>query len=396
MTQESDSSYPNFFEQAPTWDDNPRPVQGNTQWGFYDSDLDFQEEAPKFAKWAARRMGYPIVEIEMIDQNFYAAFEEAINDYASIVNQYNIKENILYIRGISTDIDLTQKNVGGGLGQIIRLAKPYGTEAGSGGKIDWKKGYINVTASVQEYDLNELWAKPYENGSEIEIKRIFHQDAPITPGYYYYPYYPYMGAGLTYAELGLAGWDPVTTFVMYPIYEDLLRIQAVELNESVRKSAYSFELINNKLKLFPRPNHNYTVWFEYIVVKDRDSAYIQPPSGSEDVQSDFSNVNYGIIPYSKINEPGKEWIRKYALACAKETLGNIRGKYQSIPIPDSEVSLDGDTLRSEAQQEKETLITQLKEMLEEMSRQSRMEAAQAEAESLQEQLKKIPLKIYVG
>lgn len=384
-----------LFEQAPIWDDKPGPVSGSTCWGFYDNDEKFKEEAPKFARWAARRLGYPIVNIEMIDENFYICFEEAINDYAAQVNQYNIKENILYVQGISTDVDLTQKNVEGGLGQTIRMSKAYGTEAGAGGNVDWKKGHISVTSSCQDYDLNVLWAEPSESNELIEIKRVFHEDPPVTPGRYYFPS---MGmAGLGIDEMGLTGYDPMTSYIMYPLYEDLLRIQAVEMNDQIRRSSYSFELINNKLRIFPVPTNNFTLWFEYVNIKERDEAYITPVSGSDEtVQSDFSNVQYGIILYSNINEPGREWIRKYGLACVKETLGNIRGKYSSIPIPDGEVTLDGDTLRSDAVTEKENLITQLREILEESSRQSRMAAKQEIDEAHQSQLSKIPLKIYVG
>ena len=70
--------------------------------------------------------------------------------------------------------------------------------------------------------------------------------------------------------------------------------------------------------------------------------------------------------------------------------------YNNIPIPDGEVSLDGAALRAEAQTEKDELIKQLRENLEELGRAKQFEIRKNEAEYHQEMLRKIPLKIYVG
>jgi hypothetical protein len=181
-----------------------------------------------------------------------------------------------------------------------------------------------------------------------------------------------------------------------PLFEDLLRVQAIELNDSIRKSAYSFSLQNNKLRLFPDPSQNFTLHFHYVKVSERDNPLITQYSGSADVVSDYSNVPYDNMKYKFINDVGKQWIRKYALALCKELLGIIRSKYGTIPIPNAETSLDGDTLRAEAATEKETLITQLREMLEGTSRRALLEADKDEAEFLQEKLQKVPYPIYIG
>ena len=181
-----------------------------------------------------------------------------------------------------------------------------------------------------------------------------------------------------------------------PLFEDLLRVQAIELNDSIRKSSYSFTLQNNKLRIFPDPEEDQTLWFEYVKTADRDNPLITEYSGSTDVVSDYSNVPYDNMEYKFINDVGKQWIRKYALALCKELLGMIRSKYGSIPIPNAETTLDGDTLRSEAAAEKELLVTQLREMLEQTSRRALLEADKDEAEFLQEKLQKVPYPIYIG
>lgn len=389
------------FEQAPVWTDEPGIVSGSTPFGLYDNDAKFIADAPNYAKWAARRFGYPVIEIELIDGDFYACYEEAVSDFANQVNQFNIRENRLAVQGLDSNINLTQKTITGtGLNQVIRLAKEYGAEAGAGGNITWRRGSVEITqAAGQIYDLNQ-WAVDNVGGKAIEIKRIFHEGRPAISRYYD----PFVETGLArnnlMDEFGWGGWQPAIEYVLFPIYEDLLRVQAVELNDQIRRSAYSFELINNQLKIFPRPTSTFNLWFEYILIEDRDKNAFIIPSGStyeeysqstgSETQSDFSNINYQEIPYNSINQPGLHWIRKYALACAKETLGLIRSKYQQIPIPNAEVTLDGDALRGEAQTEKENLITQLRETLEDASMQSQWAKKSEQEEAMVSSLKNVP------
>jgi len=397
------------FEEAPVWEDTPGAVSGSTPFGLYDNDPKFQEDAPNFAKWSARRLGFPVVEIEMTDYNFYAAYEQAVSDFANQVNQFNIRENRLAAQGLDKNVNLTQKNITStGLNQIIRLAHEYGAEAGAGGNITWRKGSVEVSqAQGQNYDLNQ-WAADNVDGKAIEIKRVFHEGRPAVSRYYD----PFVETGLArnnlMDEFGWGGWQPAIEYVLFPIYEDLLRVQSVELNDQIRRSAYSFEIVNNQLRLFPRPTSTFNLWFEYIFVEDRDNNVIQTPSGSSEeeysqstgsqTQGDFSNIGYQDMPYSSLNQPGLQWIRTYALACAKETLGMIRSKYQQIPIPNAEVTLDGETMRSEAQTEKEALITQLRETLEDASMQSQWEKKTAQEEAMISSLKNVPFEhgIYVA
>tara|TARA_R100000951_G_scaffold115694_2_gene124625 strand:- start:459 stop:1052 length:594 start_codon:yes stop_codon:yes gene_type:complete len=192
------------------------------------------------------------------------------------------------------------------------------------------------------------------------------------------------------------GWgnnSPAVSFMMMPIYADLLKVQAIEFNDQIRKSGYSFELVNNNLRIFPKPTSNYKLHFKYLVKEDRNNTLQGTSNG---VISDFSNAPYDNMLFKDINDVGKQWIKKYALALCKELLGSIRSKYASLPIPNAETTLDGDTLRTEATAEKEILVTQLREMLESTSRKALLEADKDEAQHLQEKLQKVPYPIYIG
>ena len=380
----------------PIWPGSSSFSSGDTPWGFYDSDNEFTASADKFANWAAKRLGYPIMSIEMQDVQFYTCFEESVSEYSSQVNQFNIRDNLLSLQGQPTGSNVTHKKVTNTFGRAIQLSEQYGTEAGVGGRVDLKKGSITVNSGSQEYDLNELYANVSESGEAIEVRKVYYEAAPAVHRYFD----PYAGTGAgSYNMLDSFGWGgmtPAVQFMMMPIYADLLRIQAIEFNDQVRKSAHTFELRNNKIRIFPKPTSSYKLWFEYVLKADRDDPTQTAYGETSNTVSDFSNVPYDNMQYQFINDVGKQWIRKYGLALSKELLGMVRSKYGSIPVPNAETTLDGDTLRGEASAEKEVLVTQLRENLEASSRKMMLEADSDEATRLQEKLSKVPLPIYIG
>ena len=240
-----------------------------------------------------------------------------------------------------------------------------------------------------------MWADVHESGSAIEIRRIYHYMPPAVARYY--DPFATTGLGLTnlMAEFGFDGYSPPVTFVMMPAYEDLLRIQAIEINDMIRKSQYSFEVSNNVIRFSPIFKKEATVWFDYIVVGDKQGAN-QTYNSASNVTSDYSNVPYNHIPYTTINSIGKTWIFDYTLALAKETLGMIRSKYENIPIPDAIIKLDGELLRREAKEMKEQLIKELRETLEQTGLQAQMKKQAENAKFMQEMYQKVPTLIYIG
>jgi len=378
------------------WPGSGSAIDGTTPFGLYDSDIDFQTEGPQFATWCARRLGYPITAVELQDTQFYACFEESISEYSAQVNQFNIRDNLLHLKGQSTSSNFTHKRVKPTLSETIFISEEYGQEAGVGGSLDVKRTAVSVNSGSQNYDLNALISDASQSGASIEVKRVHYEASPAVTRYFD----PYASTGFgTYNMLdgfGFGTYSPAITFVLQPMYADLLRVQAIEFNDQIRKSAYSFEIQNNQLRLFPIPTESGSIWVEYVKTEDRDNPLRTRYSGSADVVSDYSNVKYDFMTYSNINDVGKQWIRKYGLALSKELLGIIRSKYGTIPIPNADVSLDGDTLRAEATAEKEQLIEQLRENLEQTSRKALMEAQKEESESQQETLKKVPYPLYIG
>jgi hypothetical protein len=380
---------------------------GKTSLGFYDDDEVFVDEAPKVAKWIAGRLGYPVMAVEMTDGQLYDCLEQAILEYSSQVNEFNMRENMMNLQGAPTGSSITQRLVRGSpLPFIVEVSAQYGTEAGVGGNVDWKKGYIECATGQQEYDLQSLWGSVSESGNRIEVRRIFHERSPAVSrggfGFGDVGAGPTDGTNNLLGEFGWAGYDgglngfggSATTgqFLVMPVYETLLRTQAIEFNDTIRRSQFSFELINNKLKLFPSPSTGDRLYFQYLVKNEKTASDIGQPG----VISDYSNAPYTNITYAQINDVGKQWIRKFALALAKETLGRILSKYEGIPIPNADIRMDGSTLRQESKDEKDTLWDQLRETLEEAGRATQMKKASENEENSQKILLKAPNLIYIG
>ena len=384
--------------QEAIWPGSGSAASGSTPFGLYDTDSEFQTEAPQVASWCAKRLGYPIMDVELQDQQFYACLEESVSEYGAQVNQFNIRDNLLHLKGASTSSNFTHKRIKAGLSENIYIAEEYGSEAQVGGNVEYRRTAISVNSGSQTYNLNTAIAEASHSGQSIEVKRVHYEAKPAVSRYFD----PYASTGFgTYNMLdgfGFGSYSPAITFVLQPMYADLLRIQAIEFNDQIRKSAYSFEIRNNQMRIFPIPTQSGSVWIEYIKTEDRDNPLRTRHSGSSDdtIVSDYSNVNYDFMKYSNINDVGKQWIRKYALALSKELLGIVRSKYGNIPIPNAEVSMDGDTLRAEATAEKEQLIEQLRENLEQTSRKALLEAQKDESDFQQDTLKKVPYPIYIG
>ena len=367
---------------------------GETPFGTYDNDYEFSEDAPKVAHWVATRLGYPIQNVELVDASLFACFEESVSEYGAQVNQFNIRNNLDVLKGNPTGTDYTGKFIEGSfLPTLIGITEGYGTLAGVGGNTDIKRGSIDLVAGTQNYDLQTLFSDVAESGKKIHVTKVFHEATPAINRFF--DPYSVSGQGTLNLidEFGFGSFSPAAQFILMPVFEDLLRIQAIEFNDEIRKSAHSFNITNNKLQIFPIPTTTGKLYFEYFV---SDEFVTDSTTVKTNVVSDYANIGYSFIQYESINDVGRQWIRKYTLALAKELLGAIREKYSSVPIPGSEISLDGASLRAEAQTEKDNLMEQLRENLEELSRKNQFEVKAQESEHQQEMLKKIPLAIYVG
>lgn len=374
------------------WDGSASFTAGSTPFGFYDTDTDFQADAEKVAKFCGTRLGYPLMDVELQDQNFFACFEEAVTTYGNEVFQYKIRENYLNLEGAQTGSSLNNRLVEPTLNRVVNISKNYGTEAGVGGLVTRHTGSLAVSASVQEYDLDQ-WATDNGIDGGIEIRRVYYESPPAILRYFD----PYAGTGTGVQSLmdafDFGAYSPGVNFLLMPVSFDMAKIQAIELNDQVRKSGYSFELVNNRLRIFPIPKKAYNLLFDYYKKDDKDNAFDNQSTG---LVTNVAEVPYDNPKYSQINSVGRQWIFRYTLALAKELLAYVRGKYQTVPVPGSEATLNQADLLADSRTEKERLMTELKEMLEQTSRQSQLERKANESENLRKTLSDVPYTIYIG
>ncbi len=379
-----------IYDGSPTWNSSSVPF------GFYTGSSDFQIDAVKVAKFCAQRLGYPLVDVELQSGSFFTAFEEAVTTYGNELYAYKVRQDYLSLEGASTGSNLNHALIEPNMATIVRLSEQYGEEAGVGGDVEWYTGSVVLTSSVQTYDLNAWAVNEGIESKNIEVKEVFFQQVPAITRFFD----PYAGTGQGLQSLmttfGWGSFSPAISFMLMPVYYDLETIQAIEFNDQIRKSNYSFELINDKLRVFPLPgsaNDGQKLWFKYILKSDRNNPIA--PSGSNKI-TNVSNVPYTNPDYDQINSIGRQWIFEYTLALAKEMLGYVRGKYSTVPIPGSEVTMNQAELISAATSEKTALVDRLRAYLDETSRTALLERRAQEGTYKKDELGNSPMTIFIG
>jgi hypothetical protein len=242
------------------------------------------------------------------------------------------------------------------------------------------------------YDL-DAWATAQSITGGIEIRKVFFEAPPAILRYFD----PYAGTGTGIQSLmdafDFGSYSPGINFLLMPAYYDMLKVQAIEFNDQIRRSSYTFELVNNKLRLFPVPKEDGYLMFEYFKKSEKSAAVSGSGVG---LITNVGEVPYDNPSYTGINSVGRQWIYRYTLALAKELLGYIRGKYQQVPVPGANTTLNQTDLLTDARAEKTALLTELRDMLEQTSRRNQLERKANEAEFTKTTLQSVPLTIFVG
>lgn len=394
------------------WNGSTNFVAGeSTPFGFYDDDLAFQEDAPRVARYCAEKLGWPVLDIELNERQFYTAFEEAVTAYGKEVIESIAAETISSQIGGSASGNAVNKTLfRPSLKSVIETSKQYGMEAGVGGDVDLKSAMIDLTANQQEYDLESLI-----NDGDIEVRRVFYEAPPSILRYFD----PYAGTGTGIQSLmdafDFGSFSPGVNFLLMPASYDMLKVQAIEFNDQIRRSAYTFEINNNKLRIFPVPKTNGgKIKIQYYRTADKtydtndgidfeataeSGGSISGTGGgtsSSGISTNISNVNAQNLIYSEINAIGRQWIFKYTVATCKEMLAYIRGKYQQVPVPGSEVSMNAADLLADAREEKVFLVEDLKATMQTASMTNQLEMAATQTKFINDAMQGVPMHVYVG
>ncbi|MAF25133.1 hypothetical protein CL634_06115 [bacterium] len=372
-----------------------------TPFGFFDEDLEFQNDANSIITYVKRKLGDDILSVELTKKQIWACFEEATVQYGSLINEYQTKSQLSNLMGLSTGSDVQQKYAHETLDFILRLAEPYAQESGIGGSYNTLSGSIQLQKNRQDYDIydelkdgsgNLIFSSSLNNNGSgrMKIMQVYHFSP--TAAYRFFD----TTSAINYLnnEFSFESFTPETVFYVLPVFEDVLRGGQMDLSNRVRRSNYSYRTQGTKIRIFPAPSSNSTSGSQKLWIRvGFGSDPFNTPYKDNTVYgvSTINNIPFGNIGYKTINSMGRQWIYEYSLANCKELLGLVRSKYATIPIPGAELTLDGSTLVTQGREDKEKLLTQFTELLDGLTYDKMLEGEAAKAENLQRILKTVPV-----
>ena len=392
--------------------------------GTYASSSAFISGAAAQVSYVYKKLGGDVVDIELTTANVYAAYEEAVLEYSYIINMHQGKNVLSTVLGSVTGTfdhkgDLQSGPSGSNLkyprfslGYSQRVGDAAATAGGFGGNLPQYSASFKIVQDVQDYDLQSIIQSASETGKDqsgrtvpftglinnnkVRVTKVFYRSPRAM--WRFYGYYGGVGVVGNYSTYGQFADD--STFEIIPTWQN--KMQAIMYEDSIytRTSHYSYELLDTKLRLYPTPS-NYgfdnlqdEIWVRFYVD-------LQPyatgsyNAGIEGVNN-ISTIPFDNLPFSNINSMGQQWIRKYSLALCKEMLGQIRGKFTTMPIPGESVTLNHSELLSQAKEEQQQLKEKLTEMLKEIEYPELAKKDQELSDASSNLLKITPLGIYVG
>tara|TARA_R110002110_G_scaffold8225_8_gene41080 strand:- start:149 stop:1462 length:1314 start_codon:yes stop_codon:yes gene_type:complete len=388
-------------------------------------DANFANGASDQVAFTYKKLGGDVLDIELTPGNIYASYEEAVLEYSYQINIHQAKNVLSDLLGMSTGtFDHDGQMIGGDasgynvnlsfprfeIGYAKRVADGLGSKAGVGGNLTMYSASFAITASKQDYDLQTIISRSSANNNndanddpvpyaglvgnkKVRIERVFYK----TPGAMW-RFYGYYGGLNVVGNLNYYGqFADDTTFEIIPSWHNKLQAMAYEDHLWTRLSHYSYELHNNKLRIYPTPDGwTKNMWVHFTIdntdpwTEDSDRKF-----GATGINN-MNTLPFDNIPYQNINAIGKQWVRNYALALSKEVLGQIRGKFGAIPIPGESVTLNASDLLGQAKEEQSALKEELKKVLDEMTYKALAEKDAAMITAIDTVQQEIPMLIYQG
>ena len=384
--------------------------------GYYTGSAHFITGAVAQVAYTYKKLGGDILDIELTSGSVFANYEEAVLEYSYIVNLHQSKNIIGSVLGSTTgSFGYQGQRTDNGAKEVelkypkfnfdtsFRIADAFSTEAVVGGTTAIYSASFDTVADQQDYDLQSV-VEAIDTGDssspfygKVANKRVFiRQVYYVTPRqmWRFYGYYGGLNVVGDYHTYGQYADD--STFQVIPAWHNKLQAVAYEDHLYTRTSHYSYELIDNKLRIYPIPDSvsPEKFWFRFSVSTD-------PWTDDDDIGQDgINNMNtlpFENVAYENINSIGKQWIRRFALALSKETLGQVRGKFGgAVPIPGDNITLNASDLLSQAATEQEKLREELKTQLDEMTYSKLVELDATTTDNANKVIAKAPLKIFVG
>ena len=395
-------------------------VGATLPFGIYAASNAFLSGAADQVAYTYKKLGGDVLDIELAEGNVYAAYEEAVLEYSYLVNLYQTKNSLSSMLGATTGSFDEDGVISGSLsgsnialrypkfdyGYVRRISEGLATEAGMGGTTAIYSASVDSIPDQQDYDLQNLISSsaatdtsvPYYQrvgDRRVIIRKVFFKTPRAMWRFYgYYGGFSVVGNLRTYGQ-----YADDSTFEIVPTWQNKLQAIAYEDALNVRVSHYSYEIHDNNLRIFPVPDTTSPdkFWVQFSIEREfepwEDSG--RGDTGAEGVNN-LNTIPFENIPFEKINSIGKQWIRRFALALTKEILGQVRGKFSTVPIPGENISLNAADLLGQARTEQDQLRDELKTILDETTYDKLAAVDSTMQDSGRKVLENVPAGIFVG
>ncbi len=398
-------------------------VMRPTPFGFYDADTQFQKDADNVVTFVLRKHGEDILQVELTKKMIWSCFEEATFTFNAMLVEYQAKSNLASLLGTPTgsydpttgfsSINLANNYIIPNLEFLEKMAEPYSNLIGWGSSQGTVSGAITIESGREDYNLyTELKdlntgqplfnMQPAGSQGKMRVVEVFHF-APVQ-----YVFNSNLASNFVAQGLPIESYIPDTRFYVLPLFEDVLRAGMLKEAQRVRRSNYSYKISGETIRMLPCPNAVVQGYNDKIWVRVGFPAAVSPyPSGSylgsgqigamTATSNTFfgasnpANIPFGLVTYSSLNPWARNWIYQMTFAICTELLGRVRGKMKTIPIPGAELSLNGSELESAGREDKDKLITSLRERLDDLTYEKIAEREAAKSENMLKQLNAVPI-----
>jgi hypothetical protein len=340
-------------------------------------------------------LGAPLRSVELEDEMLDSLLQLSIEDYEQSVQDWLVESQWSSVAGLDLDQQsvaraLATRDMNWETSYTYAYSKIVGLQAG--GDAVLKKDYIDLVANQQIYEIPA--------GREIN-EILWFSRSELDAAYFD----PFMGGFGGFGGIGLgggAGFSQMGTtgnYFITPAFDILLRMADIQMKRRIitgdltyritalpegKKALHLMNVPGGKFDFGNIAYQKYKVWYWYYDTFDRDDCLAKNP----DVVRLPSDVPIDEMRWDELNSPAKTWVRRWFTAYCKETLAKVRGKYSgSLKTPDSELTLEWQSLNSEAKDEKAMLWEELKLRLERLRPEKQMEQKALQAENLNKALK---------
>lgn len=379
--------------------------------GFY-TDAAFILGAKAQVAYTYKRLGGDVLDIEITAKNVYNHYEEACLEYSYIVNLHQARNALGSALGgptgsfdhkgtVTGTDDVALKYPKFQFDYAFRNADKFSSEALVGGTEPLYSASFDVVPLQQDYDLQKIVSdaqtgSPWDGmgNKRIKIRQVYYISARQMWRFYGY----YGGLNVVGDMHNYGQYADDSTFNVIPPWQNKLQAISYEDHLYTRTSHYSYEINDNKLRIYPTPDAvmDDKMYFRFTVEMG-NTAFSGSYDDGVDGVNNMNTMPMENIPFAKINSIGQQWIRRFSLALSKETLGQVRGKFGgSIPIPGDNVSLNASDLLSQSAAEQTALREELNKQLDEMLYAKLAETDKGMVENMDAIVQKVPLKIFVG